>query len=211
MRSRLKWFSIVLVIMVATCFSIDVRQTRAQIMCNVTFITDPSSGTISFMSTTYVNGSSALFSYGTSGLATANAPVGYVFIHWETTGNVGVSSTTDNPTTVTVVGDGTLKAVFAQIMCNVTFVTVPSGTISFLSTTYVNGSSALFAYGTVASATANGPVGYVFYHWETTGNVGVSSTTANPTMVTVTCGGVLKALFTQSLHRQHPLVRRQQR
>ena len=149
------------------------------------------------MSTTYVNGSSALFSYGTSGLATANAPVGYVFIHWETTGNVGVSSTTDNPTTVTVVGDGTLKAVFAQIMCNVTFVTVPSGTISFLSTTYVNGSSALFAYGTVASATANGPVGYVFDHWETTGNVGVSSTTANPTMVTVTCGGVLKALFTQ--------------
>jgi len=38
----------------------------------------------------------------------------------------------------------------------------------------------------------------VFDHWEVTGNVDVSSTTDNPTCVTITCGGTLKAVCSQS-------------
>jgi len=169
-----------------------------QIQCLVEFCTDPSDiGYITFMGVTYTHGQSDTFAYGTSGSATANAPVGWVFDHWETVGNVQVSNTTANPTTVTVTCGGTLKAVFKQIMCTVTFYTDPStvGSISFEGETYTNGLSDSFAYGTSGSATANAPIGWVFDHWEVSGNVQVSSTTANPTTVTITCGGTLKASF----------------
>ena len=40
------------------------------------------------------------------------AALGYVFDHWENTSGISVSSTTTNSTTVTVSGDGTLRAVY---------------------------------------------------------------------------------------------------
>jgi len=171
-----------------------------QIQCLVTFYTEPSNiGNITFMGVTYTYGQSDTFAYGTSGLATANAPVGWVFDHWEATGNVQLSSTTDNPTTVTVVCGGTLKAYFRQIECLVTFYTDPStiGSITFEGDIYSDGDSDTFTYGTSSLATANVPVGWEFDHWEATGNIELSSTTANPTTVTVTCGGTLKAVFRQ--------------
>jgi len=169
-----------------------------QIQCTVTFYTDPSTiGSISFEGDIYFDGDSDTFTYGTSGPATANAPVGWTFDHWETVGNVQVSSTTANPTTVTVTCGGSLKAVFKQIQCTVTFYTDPStvGSISFQGGTYTHGQSGIFPYGTSGPATANVPAGWVFDHWEVSGNVQVSSTTANPTTVTITCGGTLKAFF----------------
>jgi len=171
-----------------------------QITCDVTFLTDPDTiGNITFMGVTYINGQSDTFVYGTSGLATANAPVGWVFDHWETVGNVQVSSTTANPTTVTVTCGGTLKAFFKRVICTVTFYTEPLtiGNISFEGQTYTNGQVDTFPYDTSGPATANAPLGWTFDHWETTGNVQVSNTTTNPTTVTITCGGALKAVFQQ--------------
>ena len=85
-------------------------------LCEVTFLTDPvcSSYSITFEGETYHNGTVDMFVYGTSGLATANCPAGWVFDHWEVTGNVEVADLDVNPTTVTVTCGGTLKAVFSD-------------------------------------------------------------------------------------------------
>jgi len=81
--------------------------------CEVTFLTDPVCDQyyISFEGGTYYDGDVDIFDYGTSGLATAHCAEGWEFDHWEVTGNVEVSSTTENPTTVTISCGGTLKAV----------------------------------------------------------------------------------------------------
>lgn len=98
---------------VTNAFSHDTNTIVAPPECPVYFYTDPSSGSITFDSVTYSNGDSATFSYGTSGWASANAPAGYVFHHWVVTGHVQVSSTTTNPTEVTIKGGGSLKAVYS--------------------------------------------------------------------------------------------------
>jgi len=178
----------------------DLKAIFRPVECSVTFYTDPSDiGSITFEGDIYFNEDSNTFPYGTSGLATANVPVGWMFDHWEATGNVELSSTTTNPTTVTVVCGGTLKAVFTQTQCTVDFYTDPSsvGSITFEGEIYFDSDSDTFPYGTSGLATANVPEGYVFDHWEATGNVELSSTTENPTTVTVLCGGSLKAVFTQ--------------
>jgi len=177
---------------------INVTFTNERTQCTVGFYTDPSTvGSINFMSTDYSNGQSDTFSYGASGQVTANVPAGYTFSHWVVSGNVAVDSTTDNPTNFTVTCGGNITAVFTQIQCTVGFYTDPStvGSISFEGGTYSNGDSDTFTYSTSGLATANVPLGYVFDHWVVSGNVAVSSTTANPTTVTVTCGGTLKAVF----------------
>ena len=168
------------------------------IQCTVTFYTDPSTiGSITFGDETYTNGQSESFDCSTSGPATANAPSCWTFDHWETTGNVQVSSTTANPTTVTINCGGTLKAVFESIQCQVTFYTDPStiGSVTFAGKTYTNGQSDNFDCGTTGPATANAPDCWVFDHWDISGNVSVSDIKANPTTVTIKCGGDLKAVF----------------
>jgi hypothetical protein len=170
--------------------------------CKVTFLTCPvcSNFNITFAGATYYNGSVGTFAYGTSGSATANCGVGYVFDHWEVSGNVEVSSTTANPTCFTITCGGILKAVCrAAAECKVTFLTCPvcsNFNITFAGATYYNGSVGTFAYGTSGSATANCGVGYVFDHWEVSGNVQVSwvGMWDNPARVTITCGGTLKAV-----------------
>jgi len=171
-----------------------------QAECPVDFYTDPNNiGNITFQGEIYFNADNDTFPYGTSGSATAKAPEGWTFDHWEATGNVELTSTTANPTTVTVLCGGTLKAVFTQIECPVTFYTDPNniGNITFEGDIYFDGDSHSFLYGTFGAATANVPDGWMFDRWEATGNVKLSSTTANPTNVTVLCGGTLKAIFIQ--------------
>lgn len=180
--------------------AIAVRKPIEQQECTVTFYTDPSNiGNITFKGITYLYGQSDTFPFGASGLATANAPVGWVFDHWETIGNVEVSSTTANPTTFTIKCGGNLTAVFRQTQCLVRFFTDPSniGNITFKGVTYTHDQSNTFLYSTSGLATANAPVGWVFDHWETVGNVQVSSTTDNPTTFTITCGGNLTAVFVE--------------
>ena len=70
-------------------------------------------GTITFDGSTYslpTDVSKAAGSYP----ARYNPASGYVFDHWERTGGVSVSAANDNPTTVTVSGDGTLRAVYVS-------------------------------------------------------------------------------------------------
>ena len=156
---------------------------------------------ISFEGGTYHNGTSGTFAYGTSGEATAHCAEGWVFDHWEVTGNVEVSDPNANPTCVTITCGGTLKAVCVPSECEVTFLTDPvcsSYYISFKGETYHNGTSGTFAYGTSGEATAHCAEGWVFDHWEVTGNVEVSDPNANPTCVTITCGGTLKAVCRKS-------------
>jgi len=129
------------------------------------------------------------------------AEPGYNFDHWETLGGASVSVATDNPTTVTVSGDGTLSAVFVEKPeCTVTFLTDPVGpgfNITFLGVTCLDGDTGTFAYGTSDLVAANCPEGYVFDHWEVAGNVEVSSASDPSTTLTITCGGTLKAVFVE--------------
>jgi len=170
-----------------------------QTECPVTFYTDPSTiGNITFQGETYTYAETDSFTYGTSGLATANAPTGWVFDHWVVSGNVQISSTTNNPATVSVLCGGTLKAFFKQqILCTVTFYTSPcyTGSITFQGETYTYAETDSFPYGTSGLATANAPVGWMFDYWVVSGNVQISSTKDNPATVTVLCGGTLKAFF----------------
>jgi len=171
-----------------------------QLMCRVVFYTVPSTiGNITFEGDTYTNGQSDTFLYGTSGLAYANAPEGWIFDHWEIVGNVQLSSSTTNPTTFTITCGGNLTAVFRQTQCLVKFFTDPStvGNITFNNVTYTHGQSNTFPYDTSGLAYANAPTGWAFDHWITMGNVQVSSTTANPTTFTIKCGGNLTAVFKQ--------------
>jgi hypothetical protein len=170
-----------------------------QIPCEVTFLTDPvcSNFNITYQGSTYHDGATDTYDYGTSGQATANCALGYMFDHWEATGNVFVSNLNSNPTCVTIKCGGTLKAVCKRIQCQVTFLTDPvcsNFNITYQGSTYHDGATATFYYGTSGPALASCDCGYTFDHWEATGNVLVSDWTANPTCVTINCGGTLKAV-----------------
>jgi len=171
-----------------------------QVECEVTFYTDPacSDFNITFLDTTYHNDITDTFDSCTSAEATANIPEGYEFDHWEVTGNVEVSDPNVNPTCVTIDCGGTLKAVFSQIECQVTFLTDPVCSyyhINFQCHNYHNDTTDTFAYGTSGDAVAYCLEGWEFDHWEVTDNIEVSDPNANPTTVTIKCGGTLKAVF----------------
>lgn len=100
-----------------TTLEIDAIATRRGADCTVNFYTDPvgSNFNITFEGSTYVNGDSDTFSYGTSNLATANVPDGWMFDHWEVVGNVALDPHEyANPATFTITCGGTLKAVFIE-------------------------------------------------------------------------------------------------
>ena len=108
-------------------------------LATLLFETDPTSfaaspGTINFSGQTYSNGQTAEYADGPY-QATANAPTGYRFDHWEYSGSSGsgvyVASINANPTTIQVNGDGWLKAVL---------------TVSSLSTTLNAAVSTVTAY-----------------------------------------------------------------
>jgi len=84
--------------------------------CQVTFYTDPAGlgFNITFHGQTYDNDTTGMFSCGTSGLATANSPTGYVFDRWETAGEVSVADANVNPATITVSGNGTVTAMYTE-------------------------------------------------------------------------------------------------
>ncbi|MFB3890015.1 MAG: CARDB domain-containing protein [Candidatus Bathyarchaeia archaeon] len=152
----------------------------------ITFYTDPTTiGSITFAGTTYTNGQTGQYADGTYSV-TANAPSGWTFSNWVTTGGVSVSGST-----ATVTGAGSIKAVFTQIKYTITFYTDPTnvGSITFSGTAYTNGQTGQYAAGAYSVA-ANAPAGWVFNKWVTTGGVSISGSTA-----TVTGAGTIKAVF----------------
>jgi len=130
----------------------------------------------------------------------------YTFDHWETTGGVSVSGTTSNPTTVTVSGDGILRAIYKAVTVTFTIslesrqdtgATSNLGTITFDGIPYSLPTSVSKPAGSY-QALYNPASGYTFVGWETSGSVSVSSSTDNPTTVTITGDGTLKAVFSDT-------------
>jgi hypothetical protein len=178
-----------------TGYKLTVRRHR------VYFYTDPTTcGSITFAGVAKTNGQYGDYAGGTYS-AVANPCAGYAFSKWVTTGGVTVGSATSQSTTAKVTGGGSLKAVFTPIQCKVTFYTSPTtvGSITYQGGTFTNGQTKVYNWGTSGSAKANVPAGYTFVKWEATGNVFLSSTTANPTTVTIRCGGTLKAVFAKGV------------
>lgn len=166
-----------------------------------------SAGTITFSGYTYSNSQTG--DYADSDYqATANAPTGYQFHHWEYSGSSGsgvyVPNINVNPATVQVSGDGWLKAIFSA---QITFCTNPSsaGSIQYGSSlTYTNGQTRWETnlppeYSNQFSITANVPSGYIFGGWSVTGGLSVASSSSNPTTLTVTGTGALTAIFNSSV------------
>jgi uncharacterized delta-60 repeat protein len=79
----------------------------------LTFNTNPAGGIIIFNETAYTSGQTGNYTYGNA-TASTTPPVGYKFTSWNTSGGVSVISSTVSPTTVVIVGSGTLTANFAK-------------------------------------------------------------------------------------------------
>ena len=174
----------------------------------VTFYTNPTSGgvSITFSGAAYTNGQIGSYVSGDYN-ATANAPSGYVFHHWEYSGLSGsgvyVPNINANPATVQVRGTGWLKAVFSA---QITFYTNPSsvGSIQYgSSSNYTNGQTRWETnlppeYSNQFSVRANVPSGYIFWGWSVTGGLSVVNSSISPTNLTVTGTGTLTAIFNSS-------------
>ena len=108
-------------------------------LATVVFETNPTSfaaspGTITFSGQTYSNGQTAEYA-DDNYQATANAPTGYQFDHWEYSGHSGssgsgvyVANINANSTTVQVNSDGWLKAVFTAVKMPTTVTLTASNT-----------------------------------------------------------------------------------
>jgi len=134
------------------------------------------------------------------------ADSGYAFDHWAFSGDVSVTETGLNPTTVTVSGEGTLQAVYTEIpptLYNVDLESVEDpattsnlGSITFGAVSYSLPNAVSKEAGDY-SAEYFADSGYEFDHWETTGGLSVSVASANPATVTVSDAGTLQAVYTE--------------
>jgi len=121
---------------------------------------------------------------------------GYLFDHWETTGDITVPDSNSNPTAVWVIGDGILRAIYRKARVHLesledTGATANIGIIIFGDTSYGLPNDISTLTGSYQLQYS----GYVFDHWETTGNVSVSNSISNPTTVTVSGDGTVRAIY----------------
>ncbi len=178
----------------------------------VTFYTNPPTGgmSVTFSETGYTNGQSGNYASGDYN-ATANAPSGYAFHHWEYSGSSGsgvyVPNISANPATVQVRGTGWLRANFSA---QITFYINPSsaGSIQYDSITYTNGQNKWEAnLPTSVTVLANAPSGYSFAGWAVTGDLSVSTLSSNPATLTVNGPGTLTAIFNQTQANAYLVIR----
>ncbi len=186
----------------------QVRVTNGPLANAITFNTNPTGqGSITACGGTFANGQSST-GCGGSFSATANLPLpssDWQFHHWEVSGGVSCNNLSSNPTSCTVSGSGSLKAVYAA---KVTFVTTsntgPVGSISWGSCAnagHPNGDT-IFDYSlppefsNSITACANVPSGYTFQSWSCGGGLACSGSSTS-TMVTFTGPGSITATFQQ--------------
>ncbi len=134
---------------------------------------DPAaSGSVSLSATTVSEGSTAR--------ATASPIGAYVFSHWSITGTgASLSSTTANPTDVTMgTTDATVTAHFEALHTLSSAVSPAAGGSVSLSATSL-------AQDGTSTATATPNTGYTFSSWSISGGATLSSTSTNPTIVTM--------------------------
>jgi hypothetical protein len=113
---------------------------------------------------------------------------GYSFDHWETTGLMSVANVNAASTTITVSGDGTLRAVYTEIAIQYTLTvsTVGSGSVT------KDPNQATYASGTVVELTAVPTAGFEFSGWS-----GAITGTTNPVQVAMNSDKAVTATFTQ--------------
>ncbi len=121
---------------------------------------------------------------GTLVTVTATPNTHYYFDHWELDGN----NYTNNPITVAMNTDRTLKASFARIQYTLTVTTTDGGTTNPTPGTHTYWS------GTMASITALPNTGYYLDHWELDSvNIGIP----NPVNITMNTNHTLHTIFRQ--------------
>jgi len=137
--------------------------------------------------------------------------MGYVFQRWELSGDVIPASTVDNPTTLRVIGNGTVIAIYAlkppiPILANVTLQSMdenPSappnlGKIRFGETLFGLPNSTTVLNGTYLLEYVP-EEGYTFINWITTENIIVQNLNLRLTSVTVKGNGIITAFYRRSI------------
>ena len=128
----------------------------------------------------------------------------YDFHHWETGGNVYVSNKYSRTTTLTVEGDGWVKAIYGIRIFLYPIDTEGNvvGSITFNGKTYKDGYADPVLKGRYRIK-ANPPEGYRFVRWEYGDGLSVEDPSSQETYVYVSGYGVLKAVFEpEELHLQ---------
>jgi hypothetical protein len=120
---------------------------------------------------------------GTNVQVNATPNVNYKFVYWELDGSY---NGTNNPTTVLMNANHTLKAVFAMITYTLTITTTTGGTTSPALGTYT------YDAGSSVNVTALPSANYFFDHWVLDGS---PAGTANPISVLMNNNRTLQAVF----------------
>jgi hypothetical protein len=171
----------------------------------VTFVVNPTVGSITFQGTTYTNGQTGQYTAG-SYSATANIPSDYSLWLWGGVGGVIVPNPTISPTTVQVTNDGGL---YALLEAKVTFHTSPSdvGAIRWGGDPPPDYTDGQYTYDyhllplfqqNIIYVKATDVLGYTFDHWASSWSL--TSTTTNPTYVTLTGPGSIEAYYRKNTY-----------
>ena len=156
-----------------------------------------SCGQIQFNGATYASGAKVTVALGGTFVIGTVACANTTFSSWGAGSNGNLSITVGYPSTVSVIGNGTLTAVFSSYAtATEQFYTGPSscGSLTFAGTTYSNGGSTNPSPGTYAIQ-ATPCAGYSFAFWGVTGGNSLTNALSSSTTLDVTTGGTLTANF----------------
>ncbi|MBN1506207.1 MAG: hypothetical protein JW955_05150 [Sedimentisphaerales bacterium] len=107
----------------------------------------------------------------------------YTFVCWNHTGGVSVANATEQSTTMTINGYGSLCPQFEEMPCTVTVCTPANGIVSPSPGAHV------YDCNSSVPISATPASGYQFVRWSTTGGVSVASSTVASTTMTVNGDG----------------------
>ena len=139
-------------------------------------------------------------------LISTNAPEGYLFDHWETSGGVSVQSAQSRTTGIVVSGEGTVTVVYAVRVVHFAEYTLGFDSVEENGTS-VNLGQFLFkgesinATGVAQSGPGNFRLdfvpasGFIFLRWETSGGVALADSMTNPVTISVAGNCTLKAVY----------------
>ena len=165
-----------------TCTISGSGSLQADYSAQITFFTNPSSqGSINWGSCSNIgqaNGQSIFDvnlppEFTDTDTACANVPSGYSFSGWSVSGGLSLSSPSSNPTTVTVLGPGTITATFSQTSSQTLFTGVDSGS-GTVTPSCPSPNGCVETVGQQVTVTANPSSGWSFSSWSTQSGVSCS-------------------------------------
>ena len=134
--------------------------------------------------TVALNPPGGTYPYGTTVTLTANAAAGWRFDHWE--GGLAGSA---NPTTLWMIVNYTVTAVFVQDVYTLTVNTTGQGSVA------LNPPGGSYSSGTTVTLTATSVAGWHFDHWE-----GALTGSTNPTTLLMDSNKTVTAVFVQDTY-----------